>query len=420
VSPSRAAALRDRLWRGLGEQAEPLRAVAAAAAEQGAETYLVGGPVRDLLLDREARDLDVMVSDHLEAIARATAKTLAGKLTLRAGFLTATVWSEAFRLDLSRARSERYPRPGALPEVAAGTVRQDLARRDFAVNAIALPLTGDGGLLDPEHGRRDLTERQLRVLHAESFRDDPTRLFRAARYSARLGFRLEPGTRRLARDAVDGGAVETISGDRVRHELEHLIDEAQPALGARAHERLGLFEATAPGWHVAEARPLRRFAAASSRPPWPEAADPDTRRAAGLRLLLVEATPRVRQAALARLAVRGRAARAVLDDLRQVGSRLSRLERPLAPGRLDASLSELGDPALLALYCTGSGAVARQVARYALRLRPAPSPLDGHRARTLGAAGPAVGALLRASRTRALNGQPVTDAWLRRWLARNG
>jgi tRNA nucleotidyltransferase (CCA-adding enzyme) len=144
-------------------------------------------------------------------------------------FGTATVRADGYVFDLAGARRERYPRPGALPEVELGaSVEEDLARRDFTVNAVAARLS-DGALTWLDGARADLEAGVLRVLHQRSFADDPTRLLRLVRYAARLGFAVEPSTDALAARAVGEGAVATVSGDRLGSELRLLAREPQPA-----------------------------------------------------------------------------------------------------------------------------------------------------------------------------------------------
>jgi tRNA nucleotidyltransferase (CCA-adding enzyme) len=197
--------------------------------------YVVGGAVRDLLLGREPHELDFVVEgDALELAGR-----IGGRVLSHERFGTATVSLDGITFDLTSARRERYPRPGALPEVELGaTVREDLERRDFTVNAIALHLA-DGELIWLPGAREDLDARRLRVLHDRSFLDDPTRLLRLARYAARLGFEPEERTDRLAAEAVAGGALDTVTGSRLGAELRLLLKEPQPA-ALLALERHGL------------------------------------------------------------------------------------------------------------------------------------------------------------------------------------
>jgi tRNA nucleotidyltransferase (CCA-adding enzyme) len=201
---------------GIGE----LREIAATVP-----AYLVGGAVRDLLLGLEGGDLDVAIEGEPEALA-----DLPGFELEREGlFLTGRLHLDGVRIDVARARAETYPQPGALPQVRPATITDDLARRDFTVNAMAFPLSGDPELLDPHGGLGDLRAGLLRVLHDRSFVDDPTRALRAARYAARFGFELEPETERLLRNAE----LSTVSKDRIDNELERIAAEDDPAKAVR-------------------------------------------------------------------------------------------------------------------------------------------------------------------------------------------
>jgi tRNA nucleotidyltransferase (CCA-adding enzyme) len=183
--------------------------------------YLVGGAVRDLLLGLETGDLDVAIEGDAEALAE-----LPGFHLEREGhFLTGRLQADQVEIDIAQARAESYAHPGALPEVRAATITEDLARRDFAINAMAFPLSGDPELIDPHGGLEDLRAGVLRVLHEGSFVDDPTRALRAARYAARFGFELDPETERLLRDAD----LRTVSDDRVQNELARAAAERDPA-----------------------------------------------------------------------------------------------------------------------------------------------------------------------------------------------
>ena len=213
---------------GLGELLPALEGLAPA--------YLVGGAVRDLLRGADHVDLDVAVEGDALAVARTLAERLGGVAVEHDRFGTATVTAPELTFDLATTRRERYPAPGALPEVEPAPLAADLARRDFTVNALALGLSsGDRGRLHDPHGGRDDLERGIvRVLHDRSFIDDPTRLLRALRYEARLGGRLDAHTEDLASDAIADGALATVSGARIRDELLDLLRE--PAAIARMHE----------------------------------------------------------------------------------------------------------------------------------------------------------------------------------------
>ncbi|MEP6953526.1 MAG: hypothetical protein ABI950_05625 [Solirubrobacteraceae bacterium] len=190
--------------------------------------YLVGGAVRDLLLGRTPRELDLVArGDLAAAVAR-----LGGKTTEHDRFGTALVRDGDCRFDVVHARAETYAHPGALPDVRPGTLTEDLARRDVSVNAIALSLDGrieavDGALDDLEAG-------VLRVLHKNSFADDPTRVWRVARYAARLGFTVAQDTRAQAAHADPA----TVSGARLGAELRLALREPDPPAALTALREL--------------------------------------------------------------------------------------------------------------------------------------------------------------------------------------
>lgn len=212
--------------------------------------YLVGGGVRDLLLGGAPLDLDLVVAGDPAPVAA----RLGPPVRAHDRFDTCTVLLDGFRYDLARARQETYGRPGALPTVAPAGIEEDLRRRDFTVNAVALGLGGGdrGRLLAVPDALEDLGARRLRVLHDSSFVDDPTRLLRLARYAARLGFEVEAATARLAAAAVAGGALGTVSGNRVGAELQLAADEPDPVAALRRLHALGVDEAIEPGLGIGD------------------------------------------------------------------------------------------------------------------------------------------------------------------------
>lgn len=208
-----------------------LERIREAAGETPA--YLVGGAVRDLLLGSTDRaDIDIVVEGDVGPIVDA----LGGEAHSHERFGTATLTAGELVADLATARAESYARPGALPEVRPATLADDLARRDFTVNAMAIPLRDEPRLIDPHGGHGDLERRVLRVLHERSFVDDPTRALRAARYATRLGFELDRGTEVLLRD-VDLG---TVSEDRREAELYKLAAEPRARWGFELLDEWGL------------------------------------------------------------------------------------------------------------------------------------------------------------------------------------
>jgi tRNA nucleotidyltransferase (CCA-adding enzyme) len=226
----------------------PALARLAELAEGEDGLWLVGGAVRDLLLGLEPLDLDVLVEGDALEVAGRFAERLGGTVEATGRFDTATVLAAGLAFDLARARREHYPEPGALPEVQAARIDEDLPRRDFTVNALAAALGREalGELRAPEGALEDLRAGRLRVFHAESFRDDPTRLLRLARFAARLGFAPEPETAQLAHEAIARRALDAVSGTRVGTELRLLVRKA-PALEAlRSADELGLLAALHP------------------------------------------------------------------------------------------------------------------------------------------------------------------------------
>jgi tRNA nucleotidyltransferase (CCA-adding enzyme) len=223
-------------------------------------TYLVGGAVRDLLLGRERADLDVVV----EGDAAALAGRLGGDTVSHERFGTAKMTLDGVELDLASARAESYPRPGALPEVRLAGLEQDLARRDFTINAMAVPLHREPALIDPHGGRDDLERGIIRVLHPRSFVDDPTRALRAARYAARFGFGVEPDTERLAREAD----LTTVSEDRAEAELVRLSAEPEARKGFELLDAWGLVTLPEGCGDLIDA-----VADLLQRPPWTGVAD---------------------------------------------------------------------------------------------------------------------------------------------------
>ncbi len=215
------------------------------AARLDVPLYLVGGAVRDLFIGRTLRDLDLVVEGDAGLLAAALAANLDGNVVARSQFGTAEVSVLGQRIDVVTARRETYRRPGALPTVQPGTIAEDISRRDFTINAIALRLLPQPpALLDPHNGKGDIASGLVRVLHPASFQDDATRILRAVHYEQRLGFRLDAETDALLRR--DLAMLDTISADRLRHELDVVFkEEHAPRVLQRAAE-LGVLHAVHP------------------------------------------------------------------------------------------------------------------------------------------------------------------------------
>jgi tRNA nucleotidyltransferase (CCA-adding enzyme) len=426
--PAVALSMQARLDRWLdGESRALLGLVGQLAGEVGAVAFAVGGLVRDAWLDRRrgGYDLDVVVEGDAGLVARALAHATSGTLVEHERFLTASVGLPAGgRVDLVTAREERYDAPGALPRVMPAAIGADLRRRDFAVNAMALELaSGTFGLLDPLGGAGDIARRRLRVLHPLSFVEDPTRIFRAARYAARLAFELDAWSVRCRALALELAPYPALSAARVAAELERLLAEGGAGRALAALGRAGAFRLLAPA-HRASRRTLGWLAALPATREWARvhhvapaalellgaalAADQaETVAAATLRGLGLTGAPlgRVQQALAAAPAVaaqlaRGGRASAEARALREAG--------PVGPAWLHLSSDE------------SSRARLTRVVRAMAAARP---ELGGDAVLALGVArGPDVAAVLGVLRDARLDGD-VRDrqqeiACVRAWLAR--
>ena len=223
-------------------QRRAIEVIKEVSAEKACRPFLVGGPVRDLLLGRHGMDVDLTLEDGSSTLARALAKRIEGRVRSFPQFLTYKVTAEDFpEIDIATARSEKYRQAGALPAVSEGSLADDLLRRDFSINAIAFDVI-HGQLHDPTGGQRDLESQTVRVLHDLSFIDDPTRIFRAIRLGTRLGFTLEPATEGLMKAAIAAGALATVSKERLWRELFLAFEEERAADVVAALHRAGALE----------------------------------------------------------------------------------------------------------------------------------------------------------------------------------
>jgi len=215
--------------------------------------YVVGGFVRDLLLRRENLDLDIVIEGDAIAFAQYLTDKWDGRLQSHRKFGTATVTRpDGFKIDFVSARSETYEHPAALPLVRWGTIEDDLHRRDFSMNALAMDLNPDsfGALVDCTDGLKDLRAGNIRVLHNQSFIHDPTRIFRAIRYEQRYGFQIVENDQTLIREAIRQGVLEFVSGQRIRNEIDCILaEETVPRTVQRLRE-FDLFRAIQPKWSV--------------------------------------------------------------------------------------------------------------------------------------------------------------------------
>ena len=371
-----------------------LRRLGDAAANEGVELWLVGGPVRDALLGRPVLDLDLTSEAPAAELGPRLAERVGGTCGARSAFGTVKLRLGGRTLDLATARAEVYPYPASLPVIVAqANMADDLARRDFGINAMAASLDPRrfGELLDTQGGVADLEDGVVRVLHRASFRDDPTRLFRAARYVSRLGFRMDGATRRQFRSNLR--YMDAVSAARVRREIERLLTEQDASRAVLTAVRLGVLPAVESGLAAPEVRAALKRA--------------DARGLRGLALLGALTWPLPAERADAfreRIGVTKRQAqvmRAVVR-LRESEQRLSEAQRPSRVSRVAGVAPREAVEAASA--AAASTAVRRNLARYldVSRRRP---PLDGHDLLALGVPpGPAVGGMLTTLRNAVLDG----------------
>jgi tRNA nucleotidyltransferase (CCA-adding enzyme) len=365
--------------------------------------YLVGGAVRDLISGVEPLDLDVVVDGELASIAA----LLGTPERVHDRFETRTISLDGFTYDLARSRRESYAHPGALPAVEPAGIVEDLTRRDFTVNALALGLSGSsrGRLVEVPYGREDLDARRLRVLHDQSFIDDPTRLLRLARYAGRLGFAVEDHTLGVAREAVAARAPDTVSGPRLGAELRLLAEQGDPVLGFRGLAGLGVDEAIAPGFGIgSEDRAELARRALELLPADGKAAD------LVLGVALLDVAEAGRASLLDRLAFPAARRDRIVAAATRAAALSPLLSAPRAPSQIAAAVGS-GPPELVALAgalgaevgAPGAEAAAR---RWLDELRHVRLEIDGDDLLAAGVApGPAVGAGLAAARAAKLDGR---------------
>lgn len=397
-----------RLLREAGDLAERL----------GFPLYLVGGPVRDLFLGSPVLDVDLMAEGDASVLSGLLTRELGGKILARSRFGTVRWHINQLTVDLATARSEIYSYPGALPQVRPDTLQKDMERRDFSVNAMAVKIWPGsfGDVVDPFDGQRDLASKILRVLHSNSFTEDATRLLRAIRYEVRLGFRMEMDTEKLARRDVQ--RLDTISGDRLRKELDRLLNEPQPYLGLeRAHE-LGVLQAVCDGfrWPVASGGVFEEL-------------HRDGRCKHSLfylaflvaRLTIVQA-----DAVVERLKMPSRWRRVVRSTM-VLRERISALSSPdISPSYVVTLLQDMEPEAIRVWGILADDNMAREwLGKYRSRLSTMRPTLDGDDLLSLGVPqGPLIGEALASLSDACLDGvvhsRKEEEALVRRWLAERG
>jgi len=418
-----------------------VREASAAAADMGLSLYFVGGFVRDLLLGQPNFDVDLVVEGDAIALARRLAREKGGRVRSHARFGTAkwildnSVEHGIATVDFVSARTEFYGHPTALPEVERSSIRQDLHRRDFTINtlAICLDLSHWGELLDFYGGEEDLKQGVIRVLHSLSFVEDPTRMLRAARFEQRLGFRIEPRTEELIDNAL--GLLDRVSGERIRHELYLILQEEEPEKALCRLTDLNVLPQIHPGlrcdgWVVERLRRLREsvteWQEATQRTPSlgqngdeadglhkiAESSHSGDRTLLYLALLTYRFIPQELETLVGRLRIARDEADLLreITELRTVATRLA--QRVHKPSELDGVLRTYSGPAIFIVWVASDSPLVReQLVRYYRELRHVQPKVDGHYLKSLGLKpGPLFGRILNAVRAARLDGELKTRA----------
>ena len=407
--PPAGLSMQARLERSLdAESLLLLRTVGRLAADEGARAFAVGGLVRDAWVGTTGahHDLDVVIEGDARRVARALAAARGGTLVEHERFLTASVaLPDGRRIDLVTARSERYEEPGALPRVMPAAIAQDLRRRDFTVNAMAVELASGGfGLLDPLGGAADVARRRLRVLHPLSFVEDPTRMFRAARYAARLRFALDAWSARCRRLALELAPYPALSPARVAAELERILAEQAAGTVLAGLARVGAFRLLAAG-HRAGPSMRTRLQALPATLAWARAHAPVPPLELLGATLGAGQTPEVEATALRGLGLSGAPlgrVRQALATMPELGARLAGARRPSEAAR---AVREAGATTAAWLHLAGGAEARARLERLAAGA-DGQTELGGEAVLALGVPrGPVVAAVLSALRDARLDGE---------------
>jgi len=392
-----------------------LRVAGKIGEGMGAPAYAVGGLVRDLLTGAGPADVDLVVEGDGVAFARRLAEEIGGTVLVHRSFGTASIEGGRApagagldgvalgRVDVASARREHYPAAGALPEVEPANLLEDLRRRDFSVNAMALALSPDrfGRLLDPLGGQADVRRRRLRALHPLSFVEDPTRVFRAARYAGRLGLRPDAGTLAAIRLAVEQRGYVALSGQRLWREIELAAAEPRARL---IFERLVRWKAPslwnldgASGRYLSDAERLGHWARSAG-----VAVDPAE---LALLALMLGRPAEVIERSLDRLALGGEP-RARLEAAAVAAPLARRLEAArLRPSAVGERLEAAPAAAALAAWLRGGPRARRRIQWYLAHGRAVRPRLTGRDLLAIGVpGGPRVGAALAMLRRHRLDG----------------
>ena len=379
--------------------------ISGQATKLGQMVYLVGGVVRDLLLGYPSFDLDLVVEGDAVKLAQQMAEITQAKLITHPRFGTAKFIYSNFTLDMATARGETYARPGALPVVTPGTLKDDLSRRDFSINAMAISLTSNdyGELVDPYQGKNDLEHRLIRILHPKSFSDDATRILRAVRYEQRLGFEFEPQTAQLLKRYIP--MLDTISGDRIRHELELIFREKQPEFVIKRLAELGVLQKISP-FLIGDGCIAEKFEKAR------RLKKPNLLPLLYFSLLTYSFSEREIEQFLDRLNISAKLSRAMRDTL-SLKNKLSLLDKSsIKASEIYYLLHEYEPLAIQAnAIASESSMVHYHLQLFLAKLRYVRTSLNGEELKRLGiSAGPEMGKVLQSLHTAKLDGEVSTRA----------
>ncbi len=426
-----------------------MREIGRVAHDMGFAVYVVGGFVRDLLLSQPTTDIDFVVEGDAIALTWAMCRHLGGDMRSHTRFGTGKwlidepTWERIAKrlgvsvagtsgavgqlpshIDFASARTEFYEAPTVLPEVEHSSIKLDIHRRDFTINTLAIRLDPHhfGQLLDFYGGEADLRAGRIRVLHSLSFVDDPTRILRAVRFEQRLGFEIEPRTAELIEHALP--MLDRISGDRLKHEIELILDEPFPERVFHRLDGLGVLSKLHPDlawstWMLAAFRALR---AAVDLPVWSSLAGDFDLELPYFALLTDSLTQEAVHALCVRLHVR-RTTVDMLDAVRAFRANLAALPEEIRPSQLDAALSHAPDDVLVTLWAAAQDAITRdRIVEYAHRLRYVRPFTTGETLKARGLTpGPTFRGILETLRTAWLDGVVASareeEAFLDRLLA---
>jgi len=401
-----------------GELIDFMQVAGGVAQRRGQKLYLVGGVVRDLLLERANLDLDLVLEGDAIKLADELAGIKDGKVTAHLRFGTAKLQWDNWSVDLTTARAETYDKPCALPTVKPASIKEDLFRRDFTINAMAIELSPGhyGQLLDLYGGRDDLEHKLIRVLHEKSFVDDATRIWRGLRYEQRLNFQLEPVTLKLLKR--DTAYLKKVSGDRIRHELELILKEAYPEKVLSRADELGVLAKLHPalngdGWLAKKFEQAREISSPDSPP-------------VGLYLALL--TYRLSEEENEQLISYLRLPKSIAQTLRDtmtIKTRLKLLDNPkFSPSNIYSVLHGYSLAAVMANSLISDSPLARQRLQLFLgKLRYIKPALSGEDLKRMGLAqGPGIKEMLNKLLEARLNGKATSkreeEALVKQWLAR--